>query len=253
MTRFGSRDHLFPTRVVLPLLTIVSALLLQAVAARPSAAEPGLESMADTYLRALLEGDGPTVRRLTPDQPENKFGPCPFAEMPRLENPRADLHRAAIMFTGRMRDQGLPGEGAIILTMLDNVKGNPWRVRQIGFFTKLPLGLSIPSRSITRKDRAQEPLVVEAAGRYVAAWLKGDYITMEDLAFNWLARLRPRPQPVTVSSIDFAFTPSLGGETKINFIARVRLYHALPKTLDGTLFAMREQGQWKIRATQLTL
>ena len=112
MTRFGCRGHLSPIRVALPVLTIVSALLLQAAAARPSAAEPGLESMADTYVRALLEGDGPTVRRLT---------------------------------------------------------------------------------------------------------------------------------------------PSLGGETKINLTARVIFYYALPKTLDGTLCAMREQGQWKIRATELTL
>ncbi|HUT75116.1 MAG TPA: hypothetical protein VM221_09840 [Armatimonadota bacterium] len=217
----------------------------------PAAADPGAERAAETYLRALLAGDGATARSLSPTRPADKFGPCPFARMPRLEQARVDAHRAAVSFSGAVRDGELPDEGALVLTMLDDVKGNPWRVRQVAFFTEPPLGARIPPRSVTRRDEAQEPAATEAARRYLAAWLKGDYRTMDKLAFDWLARLRDR-QPATIRDIEFDSTPAPGAEIKLTFTAKVILYRVLPKTLSGTLFAMREEGRWKIRSNELT-
>lgn len=253
MMRIVSGNGWRPNRAAWALLAAATAVLLLSQPPAAGALDPQAEKAAETYLRALLRGDRTSARRLSPSKPENKFGPCPFVEMPQLEGARVDAHRAAVLFKGRLQDEAVPGEGAIILTKLDEVEGNPWRVRQVGFFTALPLGARIPSRSVTRQDAAQEPLVLEAARRYLTAWLKGDYQTMEDLAFDWLAREGQRSQPINLRSIEFSGAPSEGGEIKITFTARITIYRVLPKTLNGTVFAMREDGQWKIRGNELTL
>jgi hypothetical protein len=235
-----------------PALAIAVAGVL-AVGAAPlaSSLDPAAERAAYSYLCALVSGDGKTLVRLAPKKPENKFGPCPFTEMPRLTSPRVDLHRAGVLLTGKSRDPALPDHGAVTLTLLDHVKSDPWRVRQVQLFDKLPLGLKVPKRSITKKDQAQEPGVVKTAQRYLAAWMKRDYKTMEHLAFDWLPDVHP-VSGMRVRSIQFRAQPSEGGEMKINFTAKATMYRVLPKTLEGTLFAMREDGEWKIRGTELT-
>ncbi len=226
------------------------------------------QQVAETYLRALLCGDRETALGLSPTRPENKFGPCPLAQMPQLGSARVDAHRAAVTFVGfrpppfdrlragsagRALDPQAPGDGAVLLTRLDQVRGNPWRVRQVAFFTKAPLGTRVPSRSITREDIAQEPLAQAAARRYIAAWLKGDYRTMQNLAFDWLARLHRSSHGLRIRSIELSSEAAPGGEARINFTARIILYRALPRRVQGTVFAMREDGEWKIRASELTL
>jgi len=211
------------------------------------------ENAARTYLYALVDGDAAVLLRLTPIKLENKYGPCPFAEMPRLDSARVDAHRAGILFKGRTKDPALPDQGAITLTLLDGVTKDPWRVRQIAFFNRLPLGARVPKRSITARDRAQEPLVINAARRYVAAWLRGDYRTMNHLAFEWIPLVHQPAPGMRVRSIQFRATTAENGETKINFTAKVTMFRVLPKTLQGTLFAMREGNEWKIRGTELTI
>jgi hypothetical protein len=39
----------------------------------------------------------------------------------------------------------------------------------------------------------------------------------------------------------------------MNFTAEITLFRALPRQLQGTVLAMREDGQWKIRANEMTL
>jgi hypothetical protein len=213
--------------------------------------DPSLEKTARTYLQALVETNMATLRRLSPSRPENRFGPCPFTEMPHLHSPRVDAHRAGILFKGKTKDPELPDEGGLALTRLDGVAGNPWRVRQVAYFTELPLGARIPSRSITKKDAAQEPRVVEAARQYIAAWLKGDYKTMESLAFNWLTREQDPPPGLKIRRIEFRGKPSERGETKIIFTVKLLIFWTLPKTVEGTLFAMREDDEWRIRSNEL--
>lgn len=234
-----------------PALAIAAAAALILGAAPPATTlDPAAERAASTYLNALVRGDGATLVRLAPKTPQNKFGPCPFTEMPRLRSPRVDLHRAGVLFNGKVTDPDLPDNGGITLTLLDHVKTDRWRVRQVAFFDKLPLGLRMPKRSITKKDEAQEPVVLRTAQRYLAAWMKGDYKTMERLAFDWLPGVDRAPG-MRVRSIQFRARPSEGGETRINFTAKVTMYRVLPKTLEGTLFAVREDGEWKIRGTEL--
>jgi len=232
---------------------VLAAIAMLAVGARSWAAlDQGAERAATTYLNAIVSGDRAVLMQLSPSKPENKFGPCPFAEMPRLESPRVDAHRAAVVFKGKVKDRSLPGEGAVTLTLLDHVKVDRWRVRQVGFFSKMPLGARIPKRSISEKDKAQERRVVDAAKRYIAAWLKGDYKTMESLSFDWVASVDEPARGVRLRKVDLQAKGTGDGETRINFTAKVTMFRVVPKTLEGTLFAMREDDQWKIRATELT-
>lgn len=240
-------------RAAVTVVSIVSAMAALAVGAGTWATpDQTAERAATTYLNAIFSGDRDVLMRLSPSRPENKFGPCPFAEMPRLESPRVDAHRAAVMFKGKVKDRSLPGEGAITLTLLDHVKVDPWRVRQVGFFTKAPLGARIPKRSITKKDKAQEQRVVDTAKRYIGAWLKGDYETMESLSFDWVAAVDEPAHGVKLRKVEIQSQPVDDRETRINFTAKLTMFRLVPKTLEGTLFAMRENDQWKIRATELT-
>lgn len=235
---------------VLRVVGAVGALVCLAAPTRGAAPQSDAEKAADAYLRALVGGDAKTAQRLSPAKPENKFGPCPFAKMPRLEKPRVDLHRGAVMFKGPARDSQLPPAGGITLTRLDRVKGNPWRIRTIAFFTEPPAGARIPPHSVTRQDTAQEPAATEAARRYVAAWLKGDYKTMESLHFDWVGRIEPAA--VRVRSIELTSTPTDRGEVKIQFCAKIVMAYVLPKTVTGAVYAMREDGEWKVRSNELT-
>jgi len=239
--------------------TIAAAAVIAAVALRSGAApapptglDPAAEKAARTYLEALVKGDAAVLVRLTPHKPENKYGPFPFAQIPRLDGARVDAHRAGVLFTGATKDPELPDQGAVSLTLLDHVTQDPWRVRQVAFFDRLPLGAKIPKRSITGRDKAQEPLVTKAARRYIAAWMRGDYATMDYLAFNWIARMRP-VAATRIRSIEFRAQPTENGEIKVGFTAKVTVYKVLPKTLEGTLFAMCEDGEWRIRGTELTI
>jgi len=248
-----SRHRLSARRAALAVLALAAGMALPP---RPEAGaaglDPGAEKAARAYLRAMLDGDMPMLRRLAPKRLKNKFGPCRFAQMPRLTSARIDAHRGGVLFNGKTKDPQLPDEGGVTLTKLDHVRGNPWRVRRVLFFTELALGVKIPSRSVTRDDEAQEPLVREAARRYIAAWLKGDYQTMDRLAFDWLGREHDARRGVKIRKIEFRGTPSERGETKINFTAKITVFWVLPKTVDGTLFAIREDGEWKIRGNELT-
>jgi hypothetical protein len=239
--------------------TSATAAVIAAVALRsgadlnPSPAlDPAAERAARTYLEALVKGDAAVLVRLTPDKLENKYGPSPFVGTPRFDGARVDAHRAGVLFRATTKDPELPNQGAVSLTLLDHVTRDPWRVRQVAFFNRLPLGAKIPKRSITRKDKAQEPLVIEAARRYIAAWMRGDYDTMEYLAFDWIPRIRP-VAGMRIRSIEFRARRTEHDEIKLNFTARVTMYKVLPKTLEGTLFALREDGEWKIRGTELTI
>ncbi|UCH33488.1 MAG: hypothetical protein JSV65_13040, partial [Armatimonadota bacterium] len=227
--------------------------VLAARGAPATTAGGNAEGAARAYIQALVDGDETTIRRLTPSKLANRFGPCPFVGMPKLHSPRVDAHRAGVLFTGKTRDDEVPDEGGLRLVLLDDVKERPWRVRQIFYFTELPMGAKIPSRSVTEKDEAQEPVVLQAARSYIAAWQKGDYEGMNDLAFDWLARDFDSYPGIKIRSVSFTQTPAQSGEIKLKFTAKLRVMWVLPKTVEGTVFAMREDGQWRIRGNELTL
>lgn len=237
--------------IAIAVAAVAAALLLSDEGRSSSALDPAAERASEAYLRALVAGDGATLLRFTPRKLENRYGPFPFTEMPRLEEPRVDAHRGGVMFKGRTKAGDIPNEGAVTLTLLDHVRIDRWRVRQVAFFERLPFGLKLPKRSITRSDRAQESQVVAAAQRYLAAWKKGDYSTMAYLSYEWLPRVHALPG-ARIRSVEFRAKPSEGGETVILFSARLSMYRLLPKQVEGRLFAMREDGEWRIRGTELT-
>jgi hypothetical protein len=259
--RRGGRLTRFAVAVA---ITLAASLALVADPAPQSRPEPAIERAAEAYLRALVNGDGAALTRLAPTRLENKYGPCPFATMPILYSPRVDVHRAWIMF--RTQDRAptptregrgaptaeAPRQGCFALTMLDGVRGNPWRVRQVLYLNRGAVVRGIPRRSVTRKDVAQETHVATATRRYVSAWLKGDYPSMEALSYDWLPRAH-RIGGMRLRSLDLRARPEADGETRIDFTIRVTVYKMLPKTIEGTLFAMREGDEWKIRGTELAL
>jgi hypothetical protein len=239
--------------------TLIFGIALAALAATSAVfADPGAESQAraaaEKYLRALVASDRPTMRELTPRELANKFGPCPFTSMPRFEPMRVDAHAAGVMFRSVTDDPDLPETGAVTLTMLDGPDPSRWRVRQVVWFDALPPGLKIPAKSVTSKDRAQEAAAIAATKAYISAWMKGDYVAMSKLHYDWLSRT-PLSKPVTgeLKSVEMTVKALGGDEYKVRFKAKVIFYRVVPIIREGVVYVLKENGQWRVRGNGLCL
>jgi len=225
----------------------------------PAGADPGLvfdqqaQTVARAYMKAWAESDRETLRRLSPKRPENKFGPPLFRALPTLTRPRVDAHRAAVDFSGQLVDAGLPATGMVTLNRVDEEPpAYRWKVRQVLCLDEDSRVSSEPKRSVTKADAAQEAQVLRAAQAYLTAWLKRDYAAMERLYFDRLTRRSNARSYFRLRSVQFTPQPA-GHEIKVNFVAKVTVVRVLPKTVDGTFYMLKEDGQWKVRGTTLAL
>jgi hypothetical protein len=123
-------------------------------------------------------------------------------------------------------------------------------VRQFFWYEKPPLGASVPKKSPTTNDRKQEKYLDDAAKAFIGAWLKGDYATMKRHYFDWV-RHKPHHPPRNVKlnkvSLDAKRMPR--GEYRVDFTAHLTIYRVIPRRVEGILFAVKEGGRWKMRAT----
>ncbi len=153
---------------------------------------PEAAQVARDFLFAFSRNDRDRIQTMLPKRLENLYGPCPFARMPELRNPRADTRAAAIDFEGPMADTGLPNKGIIMLRLVEEEGRRGWRVRQIYWYQKLPPEAEIPERSATPADRAQEPLVRQAAEDPARRGAAPDAVPVPDAYRSWgLARFFP--------------------------------------------------------------
>ncbi len=213
--------------------------------------ESGAVEAARQYLQALATGDKNTLRRLTPERPENFYGPSLFSGMPTLQNPRVKGHRGLIDFEGECGDPALPQQGTIAFTLRDSRKADPWQVRGIFWKGASSLTLNPFNYSETQADRAREPLLRAAATKYLRAWREKDWETLQYMTYDWLNRKKPLRGDVYMRSLELHPALRPDGSVRVQFTARVSprfpLVSVFRRTARGMLYAVKEDGEWKIR------
>jgi hypothetical protein len=216
---------------------------------RAASKEAQVEGVARQFIQALIVRDVATLSRLSPTNPKNLFGPCLFKAMPKFSNPRVKGHKGGLDFQGKSTLADLADRGVMSFTKVDHEKP-AWRVRQFFWYEKPPLGASIPGKSPTAADRKQEPYLDDSARVFIGAWLKGDYRTMQRYYFDWV-RHKPRhpPRGIKLNDVKLDAKRMANGEYRVSFTARLTVYKVVPRTVDGVLFAVNEDGHWKMRVT----
>jgi len=245
------------------------AVLLCAVAIMLSAAGGGLaaEAPADLgaadleqakaaaykYLKYLAADDRAQLKKMQPSEPKHRYGPYPFAGMPSLGQPKVDAHRAGLEFKGKATDASLPPKGAIILARKDKDTKDPWKIRSIIWYEKLPFGVKMPKTSVTREDVAQEALALQAVRSYLKAWREEDWARMKVLTYDWLSRTPEKRTRAGFKSAQLRLTRMPEGEVKVDYTARVVFFRFIPKTVRGRLYCVREGEVWKVRGSAFLL
>jgi hypothetical protein len=209
------------------------------------------EAVARQYLEARVNDDRATMRRLRPSEPQNRYGRCPFAAMPVLDRPAVKKHQARVYFTDGYNDPSLAEHGVFLLTRIDEDTRQPWKIGDVLWYNKPPIGVSLPRRSETRADALEEPKVLQAVKAYVAAWKSSNWETMKRLTDDWLQRPGKGKRAV-IRSVGFEFSPAPGMELRVDFTARLFILRFFPKTAQGTLFMVKENDEWKVRERGLT-
>lgn len=221
-----------------------------ALAAR-STADPELQRQARRYITAMAQDDRRTLRELSPRKLENRFGPYPFVATPKLSNPRADGHKAAVDFTGRSADPDLPGRGILLLVRLDERTQDQWVVRGILWQGMASATARVPDRSVTAADRAREPKTLASAHKYLRAWRTGHYRTMDHLTYEWVKRDGGRSLPVKVRGVAMRYVLLPDDRVKVRFTAKLTVFGVLPRTVDGIFHGVRENSQWRFMTHQM--
>lgn len=238
-------------------LKVIAAIGLMgtsAAAAPPSESDLAqVRRAARRYLEALAASDRARMKPMRPLEPDHQYGPYPFAAAPRLGQPKVDAHRAGLEFQGKATDPDLPAKGVILLTKEDKDPAEPWKVRTIVWYEKLPRGLRLPKTSVTADDVAQEGRVLRAVESYLGAWRKQDWARMKVLTFDWLSRKPKRRTRARLKSADLRLTSMPTGEVKVDYTAKVLFYGFLPKTVGGRLYCVREGDEWKVRGDAFLL
>jgi len=213
---------------------------------------PKAEQVATDFLFAFSRNDRDRVKELLPARLENLYGPSPFSHMPQFVKPRADSRVAAIDFKGQMADGALPETGTIILRLVEEDGVRCWRIRQLYWYTDLPPEADIPDESRTADDRKQEPAVEEAAREFIAAWLAGDYQSMDSRTFHWWEVDRRPPKWVKMTGADLTARSSDLNGLQVDFVAKLRVLRVVPKDVRGNVWLVQEDGAWRVRPLTFT-
>ena len=235
----------------LPKFLLLLTLMLVAVV--PARAVPGLspeaEKVARKFISAFCVNDRDAISELLPRQLDKRYGPSPFAKMPVLKKARVDARMGVIEFEGgRAPGSGLPQKGLITLRQMREDGRTVWRVRQMYWYDVLPPEAGqVPDESKTDADRKQEPAVRRAAMDFLHAWMAADYRQMDKMVFHWWDVDRKPPRWVSLTStILKSPSHSLEG-LKVGFTVKLRVGGLLPKSVDGNLWLVEEDGVWRIR------
>ncbi len=213
---------------------------------------PAAERVARDFLFAFSRNDREAIAKMLPERLENLYGPCPFLRMPALSKPRADTRTGAIDFRGPALDPGLPGKGTMILRLVEEDGIRTWRVRQIYWYEELPPEASLPDRSPTAADRAEEPRLRRAAEDFLEAWLAADHQRMDGLTFHWWEVPRRSPKWVTMRGANLSARAATLGGLRIDFVAKLRVLRVIPKNVAGNVWLVEEDGEWRVRPLTFT-
>lgn len=247
----ADRSRSLLTRGLVAAALALCACIGAAFAQNQAAAERGAVEAARRYFQAFAKGDKVTLRRLTPTQPENFYGPFLFKEMPKLLNPRADGHRGLIDFEGDPIDPVLPRQGTMMMVLRDGRKVDPWQARGIFWKRESTLSVNPFKYSPTKADKLHEPVIRDAATKYLRAWQDKDWATMQDLTYDWLSRKKPLRSEFSIRSLQLKAVPRPEGSVRVDYTAvvspRFPIIGLFRYTAKGVLYLVKEDGEWKIR------
>jgi hypothetical protein len=255
----GSIPEMIPVsrRLIVVAIALAAALLQQNPGASKPAA-PGLPDaaaqVARDFLYAFSRNDRAAIRRMVPTELSNLYGQCPFTQIPRLTKSRVRKRAAAVNFSGRMVDPGLPTNGMIILRRVEQDGERTWRVRQIYWYDELPKDARrVPQRSVTDADRQQEPQVERAAAEFLSAWRAGDYDRMDELTFRWWESDRRRSKWIRLTGTKLRSRPTTLDGLRVDFLAQLRIARIFPRSVRGNIWLVEENGVWRVRPVSLTV
>jgi hypothetical protein len=209
--------------------------------------------VARGFIAAFSVNDRAAIESMLPKQAQNLYGPCPFAKMPEISKPRADGRVAAVDFSGVMADPNLPGQGTIVLRLVEEGASTTWKIRQIYWFTDLPPEAQIPDKSATADDRRQEPAVRKAAVAFIGAWSRSRWDEVESLTFQWWKVHRRPPKWVKLTRLNVVGKPTTLDGIRVDFHATLRLVGILPKSVHGNFWLVKEEGAWRVRPMTFSL
>ncbi len=206
------------------------------------------QKVAEEFVYAFAQNDRPKITTLLPTKARYRYGPSPFTKMPTLTKPRADGSAGAVEFAGGRGDTGLPDKGMIVLRRVREANGQTgWQIRQIYWYDELPKDAQVPDKSPSEKDKKEEPKIEAATTRFLKDWIGGEYDKLDGQVFHWWEIQRKPPKWIKMSSVMFKDpVPSLGGY-RVEFVAKLKVLGAIPKTVNGTLWLVEEDGKWRVR------
>ncbi|MGD0110483.1 MAG: hypothetical protein ABSD48_01305 [Armatimonadota bacterium] len=222
-------------------------------AAQAAGLAPDAERVARGFITAFSVNDRATIQSMLPKSAQNLYGPCPFAKMPQISNPRADGRVAAVNFSGVMADPDLPRQGVIVLRLVEEGASNAWKVRQLYWFTDLPPEAQIPDKSATAADRRQEPAVRKAVIAFIGAWSRRKWDEVEGLTFQWWRIHRRPPKWVKLTSVDVVGKPTTLDGLRVDFDATLRFAGLVPRSVHGNFWLVKEEGAWRVRPLTFSL
>ncbi len=242
---------------LLALLTVAWAAAWGASAGVAAEVRPSLSAeaakVAKDFLFAFSRNDRDAISTMLPKKLHERYGPSPFSRMPVLSKPRADSRMGVVEFRGGRPEGGMPERGIMVLRRMTEGKRTIWRVRQIYWYDELPPDARLPEKSPTPADKKQEPAVLEAAKEFIHTWMVGSFDKLDAQVFHWWEVDRPAPKWVKMTGVDLRRpSESLGG-LRVSFTAKLRLVGALPKSVDGTLWLVQEEGAWRVRPLTVAL
>ncbi|HEX2952259.1 MAG TPA: hypothetical protein VHV83_22220 [Armatimonadota bacterium] len=232
-----------------PLYLLPIALLLCFSAFLPVKASEADEQreVAKRFIVAYFLQDIKTVRDCVPDNKSLLFSPYPFASAPKLAQPKVHKTQALIEFTAPMLDGKFPAKGGIVLHEKDKI----WKVRQVIFYNKIPLIFGLPSRSVSREDRAQEGHVRQVGEDFMRQWRENDQRNMLALWHNWVATTPDPVDGLTVTNFKSSVSTTPWRDPYVSYTVKVS-YHWGPlsysMTTQGGIMLVKENGEWKVRA-----
>ena len=233
---------------------IALAALLLLTLPRPALADDDAEmsKLVHDYICAYARNDNPVLRMYLTTRDENLFGPFPFKGMPTLKKPTVDDNQALVSFEAKMPDANYPGKGGILFYR----KHGTWLVRQVLFYDKVPVLFNLPKKSVTDKDRQNEPVVAGIADQFMKAWQKDDTTTLNKYFHRWMDDEPDIRKGMSVSKYESNRTVTDKGEIFIRYKAKLTYrWGLLSYTMDfnGGFILVKENGAYKLRGNVMVL
>jgi hypothetical protein len=240
-----------PAGILAALAIIVfgGALLPDGGGTLSAADKNAVEDVARAFIAALVRDNRPALRRLVPQRPEHRWGRFPFTSDPRLEKVVADKSKGGAFFAGGHRHSWLPQKSLFALVLIREDKEWPWKIRSVLWYERVPSRVRLPQRSPTNQDRANEKEALRCVRAYIEAWRKSDFELLERLTYHWVEGSGQK-RPIRLRDLALKVTGA-DGEASVEFKARLWVLRIVPYSVDGTLQAVKEGPNWKVRENSI--